>query len=90
MPSNVKEYADQLKDRCLLVKNLEIVPIEAIVRGYISGSAWKDYQVSKSICTIPIENHSLLESEKLPKVMFTPSTKAEEGSHDENIHPNQS
>ena len=68
----------------MLVKKAELIPIECIVRGYISGSGWKDYQKTGSICGIELPEN-MLESEKLPETIFTPSTKAEIGDHDENI-----
>ncbi len=68
----------------MLVKKAEPLPIECVVRGYISGSGWKDYQESGSICGIKLPE-DLLESDKLPDPIFTPSTKAEIGHHDINI-----
>lgn len=83
-PDECKKYSDILKDRSMLVKKAELIPIECIVRGYISGSGWKDYQKTGSICGIKLPEN-MLESEKLPEPIFTPSTKAEIGDHDENI-----
>lgn len=88
MPESVKKYRDQLEGRCLLVKKLRVLPIEAIVRGYITGSGWKEYQKKGSICDIKLKK-GLQESEKLDEPLFTPSTKAELGEHDENIHPSR-
>ncbi|KAI9281281.1 phosphoribosylaminoimidazole-succinocarboxamide synthase [Umbelopsis sp. AD052] len=88
MPEKVKKYRDQLDGRCLLVKKLRVLPIEAIVRGYITGSGWKEYQKKGSICDIKLKV-GLQESEKLDEPLFTPSTKAELGDHDENIHPSR-
>ncbi len=76
-------YANQLKDRSTLVKKIAPLSVEAIVRGYISGSGWKSYQENKTICGIELPD-GLVESDKLPEVLFTPSTKAEIG-HDVNI-----
>ena len=76
-------YADALKGRAMLVRRTEPVPIECVVRGYISGSGWKDYQKTGSICGI-ILPAGLRESDRLPEPIFTPSTKATTG-HDENI-----
>lgn len=73
-----------LEGRSLLVKKLKPLPIEAIVRGYLSGSGWKEYKERKSICGISLPA-GLKESEKLPEVLFTPSTKAEFGGHDANL-----
>ncbi|MDA3815566.1 MAG: phosphoribosylaminoimidazolesuccinocarboxamide synthase [Patescibacteria group bacterium] len=80
----LEEYKDQLQGRATLVKKVTPLPVEAIVRGYISGSGWKDYQSVQAICGIELPA-GLVESQKLPKVLFTPSTKAEMGLHDENI-----
>ncbi|CAG8724855.1 1714_t:CDS:2, partial [Cetraspora pellucida] len=88
MPASVQKYRDQLENRCLLVKNLKVFPIEAIVRGYITGSAWSEYKKKKSMCDIPLPD-GLLESQSFEKPFYTPSTKAEIGSHDENIHPDK-
>ncbi len=89
--TNVKEYpeeflkfSDALEGRSMLVKKAEVIPIESIVRGYISGSGWADYKRTKEISGIKLPA-GLFESEKLPKPLFTPSTKAEIGLHDENI-----
>lgn len=83
-PAECKKYRDDLVGRSMLVKKAELIPIECIVRGYISGSGWKDYQKTGSICGISLPS-GLVESEKLPEPIFTPSTKAEIGDHDENI-----
>jgi phosphoribosylaminoimidazole-succinocarboxamide synthase len=83
-PSVCKEYADDLNDRTMMVRKAEVIPIECIVRGYISGSGWNDYKTSGSISGIKLPQ-GLEESEKLPETIFTPSTKAEIGTHDENI-----
>jgi phosphoribosylaminoimidazole-succinocarboxamide synthase len=76
-------YADALKGRAMLVRRTEPVPIECVVRGYISGSGWKDYQKTGSVCGIALPA-GLRESDRLPEPIFTPSTKATTG-HDENI-----
>jgi phosphoribosylaminoimidazole-succinocarboxamide synthase len=83
-PEECQKYADMLRDRSMLVKKAELIPIECIVRGYISGSGWKDYQKTGSICGIELPS-GMVESEKLSEPIFTPSTKAEIGDHDENI-----
>ncbi|PIA15107.1 SAICAR synthetase [Coemansia reversa NRRL 1564] len=88
MPSSVQQYRDQLHGRSLLVKKVEVLPIEAIVRGYITGSGWKEYQKSGTVCGIELPA-GLRESQRLPAPLFTPSTKAEYGDHDENIHPDK-
>ncbi len=75
---------EQVKDRAIVVRKLKPLPIEAIVRGYLAGSGWKEYKAYRSVCGIPLPE-GLREADKLPEPLFTPSTKAENGSHDENI-----
>jgi len=82
-PRELAPYADQLHGRAMVVRKTDPVPIECVVRGYISGSGWKEYQKSGSVCGIKLPN-GLRESDKLPEAIFTPSTKATTG-HDENI-----
>jgi len=74
----------QLGDRAIVVKRLKPLPVEAIVRGYLIGSGWKDYQANGSVCGIPLPS-GLRMADKLPQPIFTPSTKAAAGGHDENI-----
>ena len=74
----------QVEGRAIVVRKLDPLPIEAIVRGYLVGSGWKDYQRTQAVCGIPLPA-GLREAEKLPEPLFTPSTKAELGAHDENI-----
>ena len=88
MPAVVQPYADQLAGRSMQVKRLEILPVEAIVRGYITGSGWKEYRAKGTVCDMPLPA-GLQESERLAEPLFTPSTKAAQGAHDENIHPDQ-
>ena len=83
-PEICKQYAEDLKGRSMLVKKAEVVPIESVVRGYISGSGWVDYKKTGKICGINLPE-GLQESEKFPEILFTPATKAEIGLHDENI-----
>jgi len=83
-PPECHQYKDDLEGRSMLVKKAEVIPIESIVRGYISGSGWNDYKQTGSISGIKLPK-GLQESEKLPEPIFTPSTKAEIGLHDENI-----
>lgn len=83
-PSSCKPYAEDLRGRSMLVKKTEPLPIECVVRGYISGSGWKSYQETGDICGIKLPE-GLKESDKLPEPIFTPSTKAEIGLHDINI-----
>ncbi len=79
-----KEERAMLEGRSVIVKKMKTLPVEAIVRGYIIGSGWKDYQATGKICGIEL-TEGLKQAEKLPEVLFTPSTKAEVGGHDENI-----
>jgi phosphoribosylaminoimidazole-succinocarboxamide synthase len=83
-PSACKPYADILRGRSMLVRKTEPLPIECVVRGYISGSGWKSYQQDGTVCGIQLPP-GLKESEKLPDPIFTPSTKEEQGEHDINI-----
>jgi len=83
-PEECKEYAEILEGRSMLVKKTMPLPIECVVRGYISGSGWKSYQESGDICGIKLPE-GLAESEKLTEAIFTPSTKEEVGTHDVNI-----
>jgi len=83
-PVECQQYAEELAGRSMMVRKAKPLPVECIVRGYISGSGWLDYERTKSICGILLPV-GLRESEKLPEPLFTPSTKAEIGVHDENI-----
>ena len=78
------ELQEQLKNRALVVKRLKPLPIEAVVRGYLIGSGWKDYQDTGQVCGIDLPE-GLHQAEKLPQTLFTPAYKAEAGAHDENI-----
>jgi phosphoribosylaminoimidazole-succinocarboxamide synthase len=73
-----------VRGRALVVRRLEMLPVECVVRGYLTGSGWKDYQATGAVCGIELPP-GLLESERLPQPIFTPATKAELGEHDENI-----
>ncbi|OYZ56106.1 MAG: phosphoribosylaminoimidazole-succinocarboxamide synthase, partial [Hydrogenophilales bacterium 16-61-112] len=75
---------DQVADRAIVVKKLKALPVEAIVRGYLVGSGWKEYQASQSVCGIALPA-GLQQADRLPQPIFTPSTKAAVGAHDENI-----
>jgi len=88
MPEEVHQHKEQLEGRSILVKKANVIPLEAIVRGYITGSAWAEYKKSRTMHGIPLPD-GLLESQKLPAPIFTPSTKADQGAHDENISPEQ-
>jgi phosphoribosylaminoimidazole-succinocarboxamide synthase len=83
-PEICRKYAPELEHRSMLVKKTEPLPVECIVRGYLSGSGWKEYTTTGGVCGITLPK-GLRESEQLPEPIFTPSTKAEEGMHDENI-----
>jgi phosphoribosylaminoimidazole-succinocarboxamide synthase len=78
------EELAQVRDRSVVVRKLKPLPVEAVVRGYLIGSGWKDYQRTGSVCGIPLPQ-GLRQADKLPEVIFTPATKAEVGAHDENI-----
>lgn len=82
-PTEIRQYRDQLEGRSMLVRKARRIDVECIVRGYISGSGWKDYQKAGNICGIPLPD-GLMESDRLPEIIFTPSTKADSG-HDENV-----
>lgn len=82
-PKSLAKYADILDGRSMLVKKAKSIPVECVVRGYLSGSGWKEYQKSQSICGIKLPK-GLKESDKLPEAIFTPSTKEEVG-HDINV-----
>jgi phosphoribosylaminoimidazole-succinocarboxamide synthase len=83
-PSVCAPYLEELRGRSMLVKKAKPLPIECIVRGYLSGSFWKAYQKDTTVCGFPLPA-GMVESEKFPTPLFTPSTKAEVGEHDENI-----
>jgi phosphoribosylaminoimidazole-succinocarboxamide synthase len=82
-PAPFDAYKDELAGRSMVVRKTQPLPIECVVRGYVSGSGWKDYRVSGKICGIDLPN-GLVESDRLPEPIFTPATKAATG-HDENI-----
>jgi len=83
LPANLQPYESQLRGRSMIVKKARPLAIECIVRGYLSGSGWKEYKKSQTVCGIQLPA-GLTESAELPEPIFTPSTKAEAG-HDENI-----
>lgn len=82
-PAEIRQYADQLRGRSMVVMNADMFPVECVVRGYISGSAWKEYKATGKVCGIDLPK-GLRESDQFPEPIFTPSTKATSG-HDENI-----
>jgi phosphoribosylaminoimidazole-succinocarboxamide synthase len=83
-PHAFHNYSDILEGRSMLVKKTNPLPVECVVRGYVAGSGWKEYQESQTICGIELPS-GILESGKLEEPIFTPATKAEMGDHDENI-----
>ena len=83
MPPAFVEHAPELRGRTCLVRKASVVPIECVVRGYLAGSGWKEYQRDRTVCGIPLPP-GLAQSARLPEPIFTPATK-EEGGHDENI-----
>jgi phosphoribosylaminoimidazole-succinocarboxamide synthase len=84
-PAVCRKYADSLEGRSMLVKKASPLPAECVVRGYLAGSGWKDYRATGgAVCGIKLPS-GLVESDRLPEPIFTPSTKAEIGTHDENI-----
>jgi phosphoribosylaminoimidazole-succinocarboxamide synthase len=82
-PRELQKYSDQLRGRSMLVRRAQMFPVECVVRGYISGSAWKEYKATGKVCGVDLPT-GLRESEAFPEPIFTPSTKATSG-HDENI-----
>jgi phosphoribosylaminoimidazole-succinocarboxamide synthase len=83
-PEACRPYSTELAGRTMWVKKTQPLPVECIVRGYLAGSGWKDYQKTGMVCGIPLPA-GLREAERLPEPIFAPSTKAEKGEHDENI-----
>jgi len=83
-PEVCAPYRQELKGRSMLVKKAQPLPVECIVRGYISGSFWSAYKKNTTVCGFKLPD-GMKESEQFPQVLFTPSTKAEQGLHDENI-----
>jgi phosphoribosylaminoimidazole-succinocarboxamide synthase len=83
-PAELHKYADQLEGRSMLVKRAEMFPVECVARGYIAGSGWKEYKASGTVCGIKLPA-GLQDGSRLPEPLFTPSTKSQDGTHDENI-----
>jgi len=83
-PQEVQPFADELDGRSMLVAKAQMFPVECVVRGYLSGSGWKDYQATGAVCGIELPR-GLRESERLPEPLFTPASKSQDGEHDENI-----
>jgi phosphoribosylaminoimidazole-succinocarboxamide synthase len=83
-PASLQPYADELHGRSMLVKRAQMFPVECVVRGYLSGSGWKDYKAHGTVCGIALPK-GLKESDRLPAPLFTPASKSLQGEHDENI-----
>ena len=83
-PATFRPHADQLTGRTMLVKKAKVLPVECVIRGYLAGSGWKDYQATGAVCGVKLPG-GLKQCDKLPELIFTPATKAEIGAHDENI-----
>lgn len=83
--SENSKYREQLENRALLVRKFKLIPLEVIVRGYITGSAWKEYKSQGTVHGVKQDDTEMKESQQFPTPIFTPSTKAEQGEHDENI-----
>lgn len=83
-PAALQPYRDQLEGRSMLVKRAQMFPVECVARGYLAGSGWKEYQTSGTVCGIPLPE-GLRNGSRLPEPVFTPATKSQDGSHDENI-----
>ena len=83
-PASLRKYADQLEGRSMLVKRAQMFPVECVARGYIAGSGWKEYKSNGTVCGISLPA-SLQDGSRLPEPLFTPSTKSQDGTHDENI-----
>jgi len=83
-PASLHPYADQLRGRSMLVKRASMFPVECVARGYLTGSGLKEYKAGGTVCGIPLPA-GLLDGSRLPEPLYTPSTKGEAGTHDENI-----
>jgi phosphoribosylaminoimidazole-succinocarboxamide synthase len=83
-PEALRPYSSQLAGRSMLVKHAQMFPVECVVRGYLSGSGWKDYKTTGAVCGIPLPA-GMQESARLPQPLFTPASKSLGGEHDENI-----
>jgi phosphoribosylaminoimidazole-succinocarboxamide synthase len=84
LPAAAQASAEWLRGRSMLVRKVDIVPFECVVRGYLVGSGWKEYQRDGTVCGLGLPG-GLVEADRLPEPIFTPATKAEEGEHDENV-----
>jgi phosphoribosylaminoimidazole-succinocarboxamide synthase len=84
LPEAAQAHADELRGRMMLCRTVDIVPFECVVRGYLVGSGWTEYQRDGTVCGLALPE-GLVEADRLPEPIFTPATKAEEGEHDENV-----
>jgi phosphoribosylaminoimidazole-succinocarboxamide synthase len=84
LPAAAQRHADELRGRVMLCRAVEIVPVECVVRGYLTGSGWVEYQRDRAVCGVPLPA-GLVEADRLPEPIFTPATKAAHGEHDENV-----
>jgi len=84
LPAAAQAHASELAGRTMLCRKVEIIPFECVVRGYLVGSGWKEYQRNGTVCGLDLPD-GLVEADRLPDPIFTPATKAEEGAHDENV-----
>ena len=83
-PDSLRPYAGQLEGRSMLVRRAKMFPVECVARGYLAGSGWKEYKAQGTVCGIALPE-GLQDGSRLPKPLFTPSTKSQDGTHDENI-----
>jgi phosphoribosylaminoimidazole-succinocarboxamide synthase len=84
LPEAAQAHADELRGRVMLCRKVDIVPVECVVRGYLAGSGWAEYQAGGAVCGVPLPP-GLVEADRLPEPIFTPATKAIDGEHDENV-----
>ena len=84
LPAGFRRHREELQGRSMLVRRAEPLPVECVVRGYLAGSGWKDYQGTGSVCGVALPE-GLRQADRLPEPIFTPATKAELGDHDENV-----
>ena len=84
LPAAAQAHASELAGRTMLCRKVDIIPFECVVRGYLVGSGWKEYQRNGTVCGLDLPD-GLVEADRLPDPIFTPATKAEEGAHDENV-----
>jgi phosphoribosylaminoimidazole-succinocarboxamide synthase len=84
LPARFAPHADELRGRMMLCRKVEIIPFECVVRGYLVGSGWAEYQRTGAVCGVELPS-GLVEADRLPTPIFTPARKAEEGDHDENV-----